>query len=480
MFTCVRRHSSSALEKVMSAFSVGGSKQSRLAETDVKRFESPFPVSFATPQPREAKLTTLPNGVRVLSETPALPGLVTVGVLLEVGSQNETKESSGALLSIKATQYKTNLNTNETINYNMVQMTGGRYSMDYDRERTVFKAQCLSHDVQDVVGMLSDCILEPRSSVTVNAAIAKMKHLHKLYAAKHPGQKSTDLALAQVYGHKGLGMPLFGEEKNIDSLNAYTLQKFQIENFSPERIIVGGVGVQNHAEFVSLVESHFGNIRYGGRLQALGKQEFQEAELRIADPATHKNETLLLFEAASAASKEFVLAALAREYFGQADVSNPNCHASNNGVFVTDFYSKEKSLLAAEAFNFNFRDSGVFGLRLTSSGDGANKSLEALAQHLRGLDKLSEGDLLQAKRRLRRRIVEGTENDFQRINELLAHKSVFGENRLKQMLEQIDQVSAKDFSGFVRKTLSGKAAVVLQGPNAGATHGLKKLKELLK
>lgn len=480
MFTCVRRNSSTAFEKIMTALSLGNNKQSKLAETDVKKFDSPFPINFVAPQLREAKVTTLSNGVRVLSETPSVPGLVTVGVLLEVGSQNETKETSGALLSIKATQYKTNLNTNETINYNMVQMTGGQYSMDYDRERSIFKAQCLSHDVPDIVGMLSDCVLEPRSSVTVNAAISKMKHLHKLYEAKNPGQKSTELAMSQIYGHQGLGMPLLGFEKNIDSLNAYTLQKFQIENFSPERIIVGGLGVENHAEFVSLVESHFRNIKYGTGLRPIAKQELREGEIRIADSSTHKNEALLLFESVGADSKDFVLAALAREYFGQADVSNPNCHASNNGVFVTDLYSREKSLYAAEAFNFNFKETGVFGLRLTSSGDGANKSIEALSNHLKTLDRLTESDLLQAKKRLKRRIIEGTENDFQRINELLSHQSVFGEDRLKPMTDQIDKVSAKDFIAFLRRTVSGKAAAVIQGPNAGAVHSLNKIKELLK
>jgi hypothetical protein len=43
-----------------------------------------------------------------------------MGVLLNVGTRDESVESSGSLLSIKNTYLKTILNTNETINYGMV------------------------------------------------------------------------------------------------------------------------------------------------------------------------------------------------------------------------------------------------------------------------------------------------------------------------------------------------------------------------
>jgi len=43
-----------------------------------------------------------------------------MGVLIDVGTRDETNETSGSLLSIKNTYMKTILNTNETINYGIV------------------------------------------------------------------------------------------------------------------------------------------------------------------------------------------------------------------------------------------------------------------------------------------------------------------------------------------------------------------------
>jgi processing peptidase subunit beta len=52
----------------------------------------------------------------VLTESGGFPSRVDLGVLLEVGTRDETEETSGSLLSIKNTCYKTVMNTNETIN----------------------------------------------------------------------------------------------------------------------------------------------------------------------------------------------------------------------------------------------------------------------------------------------------------------------------------------------------------------------------
>lgn len=54
------------------------------------------------------------------------------GLLLDVGTRNETNETSGACLALKNTYLKTQKHSNETINYGMIQMSGGAMEMEYD------------------------------------------------------------------------------------------------------------------------------------------------------------------------------------------------------------------------------------------------------------------------------------------------------------------------------------------------------------
>ena len=52
----------------------------------------------------------------VLTESSSVPSRVDLGFMLDVGTRDETSETSGSLLSIKNTYYKTLINTNETVN----------------------------------------------------------------------------------------------------------------------------------------------------------------------------------------------------------------------------------------------------------------------------------------------------------------------------------------------------------------------------
>lgn len=201
----------------------------------------------------EVSITTLANGITVVSETPDVAGTVGLQVLLNVGTRDETSATSGSLLSIKNSYYKTVLNTNETINYGMVQQSGGSFTMDYDQESTIFKASCLSHDVVDIFNMVSDCAIEPRSVVAANVAVGKNKGTHALHHGT--GADFNDTLFRTAFGLTGLGNPILGLLSNLENLNAATLQSFQMQNITPNRIIIGGSNVENHAEFVDLVEN---------------------------------------------------------------------------------------------------------------------------------------------------------------------------------------------------------------------------------
>jgi len=91
-----------------------------------------------------------------------------MGIFIDVGSRDETHENSGSLLALKNTYLKTLKHTNETINYGMIQMSGGECEMEYDEESIYYKANCFEYDVTDVFRMLGDMAFEPRSILAAN------------------------------------------------------------------------------------------------------------------------------------------------------------------------------------------------------------------------------------------------------------------------------------------------------------------------
>jgi predicted Zn-dependent peptidase len=54
-------------------------------------------------------------------------------------------------------------------------------------------------------------------------------------------------------GQSSLGNKLYGNKSNVGNLTAYVIQNFQNTQVTPDRIVIAASGVENHQEFVDLV-----------------------------------------------------------------------------------------------------------------------------------------------------------------------------------------------------------------------------------
>jgi predicted Zn-dependent peptidase len=184
-------------------------------------------------------------------------------MLLDVGTRDESMENSGSLLALKNTYLKTLKHTNETINYGMIQMSGGDMSMEYDQERTYFRGHCIEYDVTDMFQMMVDCALEPRSVLAANVARSKNQKSHDLHnhlSKYDPFADNQDLLLRTAYGYKTLGMPRLGLENNVSNLDARMMQQFMMDNITPKKTLIVASGIKSHREYVDLVRERLGEL----------------------------------------------------------------------------------------------------------------------------------------------------------------------------------------------------------------------------
>lgn len=108
--------------------------------------------------------------------------------------------------------------------------------------------------------MVADCAVEPRSAVAASIGVEKNQNTHKLESYLKTGELFNENVFKTAYGLKGLGLPLKGLKSNVKNLSSYTLQKFQKDNITPNKIFVCAAGVESHQEFVDLVQSKFSAI----------------------------------------------------------------------------------------------------------------------------------------------------------------------------------------------------------------------------
>ncbi|CAD8077207.1 unnamed protein product [Paramecium sonneborni] len=406
-------------------------------------------------QERRYEVSKLSNGITVLTESASSPSRVDVGILLDLGTRDETNETSGSLLSIKNTYYKSVLNTNETINYGVIQQSGGEFEMDYDQESVYFKAHCLAHDVVDVFKVVADCALEPRSVVAANAAIEKNYGTHNLENIIKSGEAFNEAIFKTAFGLTGLGMPLRGFKNNIGNLSAYNIQKFQLENINPSRIIVTGAGIYNHSEFVSLAQDTLSFISAGQSTKTRTQTQYIGGEVRNL---TDDNEIAigLLFPSANWSSSQAAVFQVLNALLGQT--------GSSQSRLQRNILNKNSYADVVESLNFTFSDAGLFGVKVIGSADKGSELLLSVLNELKSLTgSISNSELTRAKQILKTQLFFALERTADRLEEAAKNLKIFKAIKLNEYASYIDAVTSDQVNKAVIDLLKTRPSLVAEG-----------------
>lgn len=378
-----------------------------------------------------------------------------------MGTRDETAETSGALLALKNTYLKTLKHTNETINYGMIQMSGGSLTMDYDQEKTYFKGHCIEYDVLDMFQMLVDCALEPRSVLAANVARAKNRKSHDLHNYLHhydPFSGSHENLLRTAYGYNTLGMPHLGLEKNIDNVDARMIQQFIMDNVTPKKGLIVASGVSNHREFVDLVKERLGELLpVPEHLYERKSSEYIGGEFRNWTETPNTNITVA-FESCEWGHDSVPALHVMGALIGEAQSFAPGLgfnRASKmiqNNTFVDNCH----------AINHHFSDSGLFGISVEGQGSHSEELMGAVLEELNALkNNISDEDLHRAKSALKMSILKSMETQGDRLEELARNYQTFGELTFHKYIEQVEAVTASDISDCAERVLSNKPTLVV-------------------
>lgn len=187
----------------------------------------------------------------------------------------------------------------------------------------------------------------------------KIAHHHSFLNIANPGELLTDSVFKAAFGLHGLGMPISGLPHNVKYLSNYVVQKFQLENINPNRIFVCAAGVENHQEFVDLVESKLAFIpAVEGGARSRESSEYNGGELRNHTDANDLT-LALAFRSAPWNSKDvFALQVL-------------STLVGNQGKAARNLL-KNNYIDSVHPINFNFSDAGLFGVAVNGSASNVD------------------------------------------------------------------------------------------------------------
>lgn len=407
-------------------------------------------------------VTELSNGFTVLTESQIFPSTINMGFLVNVGSRDETEETSGALLALKNTYLKTLKHTNETINYGMIQMSGGDMQMNYDQESMYFKGHCIEYDTIDMFQMMVDIALEPRSVLAANVAKSKNAKSHDLanHMAKFdPNSQDSELLLRTAFGFNTLGMPLIGTSNNVGNIDARMLQQFIMDNITPKKCLIVASGIKNHNEYVELVRERLGEVlSVPEHAYVRAESSYIGGEYRTWTESPQTS-IQIAFESAAWGSAEVPVLQIMDELVGSA-----HAFSAGNSGRAHDAVKANGFLDGLDAINSSFTDSGLFGIKVQGAGSHSQDLFQVAMSTLDSLRQpIDEVELARAKNALKMNFLLSNENGADRLEEVARNYASHGSLTIWKHLDAIESVTSSQINDAAKRILAGKPTMVVTG-----------------
>src|SRR5215212_8151159 len=202
--------------------------------------------------------TTLPGGLRVVTEYIPSVRSASVGVWVGVGSRDEGHSVAGAAHFLEHLLFKSTPTRTAVDIAQAVDAVGGELNAFTAKEHTCYYAHVLDSDLELAVDLVADVVLNGRCAPD-DVEVERDVVLEEI-AMRDDDPEDTlgDVFLSAMFGEHPVGRPVIGSVESISAMTRAQLHSFHVRRYIPERMVVAVAGNVDHDEVVALAREHFG------------------------------------------------------------------------------------------------------------------------------------------------------------------------------------------------------------------------------
>src|ERR1700722_10257906 len=209
--------------------------------------------------------TTLPGGLRVVTEYIPSVHSASVGVWVGVGARDEGRSVAGAAHFLEHLLFKSTPTRTAVEIAQAVDAVGGEMKAFTSKEHPCSYAHVLDGDLALAVDLVSDVVLNGRCAAN-DVELERAVVLEEIAMRDDdPEDALADQFLAALFGDHPVGRPVIGSVQSVSSMTRAQLHSFHQRRYTPERMVVAVAGNVDHDEVVALVREHFGPRLVRGR-----------------------------------------------------------------------------------------------------------------------------------------------------------------------------------------------------------------------
>jgi len=401
------------------------------------------------------KTTTLPSGLRIVTDCVKEVESVAVGVWVGVGTRNEDLAHNGAAhmvehMLFKGTQKRSARQISEEI-----ENVGGHMNAYTSREITSYHIHLLKNDLPLALDVLADIIQEstmPEDEIERERGVI----LQEIGMCNDtPDDVIFDHYYETAYPEQSLGAPILGKSEIIQSITRDQLRAYTKTLYTPNRMVISAAGNVDHEDFVAQIIALFNALP--------DDQEHEKA------PARYKGGSEFRLE------KDLEQAHIILGYNGISRLDSNYHTAQTLGTLLGGGMSsrlfqevREKRGLVYSIFSFHSAcsDSGQFMIYAGTGPEKLPELIPVICDEIKAVSKnITPTELARAKAQLKATTLIARESMTSRADQNAKCMLTRGHVRsAEQIIELYDNVALKDVENVAQKIFSSRVTLAALGP----------------
>ncbi|MGI8903136.1 MAG: M16 family metallopeptidase [Solirubrobacteraceae bacterium] len=411
----------------------------------------------------EHRLTTLPSGVRIVTE--AMPSVrsVSVGFWIGTGSRAESDAEAGLSHLLEHLLFKGSAKYASLEIDQLFDGMGAELNAGTGKETTAVYARVIDQHVPEALDAMADMVFRPALN-DVDSERAVILEEIAMYEDE-PQEKVFDVLGEAVYGDHPLGRAIIGRGAVISDTPVDAIARFHALRYVPSNIVIAAAGAVDHDAFVALAAERIGDTSGAGAApdgaapdgapaapaprasRRFERKDTEQFHVCLGGPGLSRHD-----------ERRFALRVLDTIFGG----------TSSSRLFQE---VRERRGLAYAVYSFTsaYRDTGQVGLYVGTRPDNVAQALAVVGSELARIreEPATAAELVRAKENLKGRVVLALESTGARMtrlgSEVLAGAPLIS---LDDLVERIDAVTLPDLSALVAELWApGRLSAAGIGPD---------------
>lgn len=393
------------------------------------------------------EITTLANGLRVVSEDMPRLQTASLGVWVDVGTRYEPAEVNGVAHMLEHMAFKGTERRSARAIAEEIERVGGSLNAYTSREHTAYYARILAGDVDLAADILADIL---QHSAFDPEELEKERHvvLQEIGQVKDtPDDLVFDLLQEASYPDQPMGRAILGPEEIVAAMPREALIDYMARHYGPSRLVLAGAGRVEHARLVDLAQRLFGSLpatvgaaaapaSYVGGTRIERRPDLEQVHLCLAVEAVPYHHP-----------DHFVLQVLSTALGGGMSSRLFQEARENRGLCYSVF-----------SFASAYADTGQLGVYAGTDPEDLGELMQVVAAETRQLiDDPSEDELARARAQLKASLLMGLESCSSVCEDLARQLLCFGRHiPTEEVVARIDAVDTAAVRRAGRQLLTGK------------------------